>query len=76
MQIVPLAYFAGAVMLPRQLYQEKTGETYISLSVTPPVFDADEEAFNKRRQSTESVELTREIGELETSVPLLSSRGV
>jgi hypothetical protein len=59
-------------MLPRQLYQEKTGENYVSLSVTPPIFDVDEETYNKGR-STESVELTREIHELEISVPLLTA---
>ncbi|KAF9466410.1 hypothetical protein BDZ94DRAFT_1251885 [Collybia nuda] len=72
--IVPFAYILGAVMLPRQLYQEKSGESYVSLSVTPPVFEADDETYRRRKHSTESIELTREIGELETNVPLLSSR--
>ncbi|TFK42920.1 hypothetical protein BDQ12DRAFT_299490 [Crucibulum laeve] len=80
--IIPLAYIAGFVLLPRQFHQEKQGistgqESYIALSdgSSSPrsrlLFDTpedDAEEYKEYRPSR-SMETVRMVSEFETGVP-------
>ncbi|KAF8061487.1 hypothetical protein FPV67DRAFT_1509180 [Lyophyllum atratum] len=84
--IIPLAYFAGTVLLRRQFYQEKHGinpgsSNYLALSPSPinpdVVFEASDDVLDKSlsgRRGFESMDISRGARELESSVPLLKSR--
>ncbi|RDB24147.1 hypothetical protein Hypma_008826 [Hypsizygus marmoreus] len=85
--IIPLAYLAGTVLLPRQFHQERNGlnpstsGNYLALSISPPtrsvVFAAsdDDDVLEKytSRPMMESLDIARETQELESNVPLLNA---
>lgn len=82
-QIVPVSYLAGAILLPRQYYQERHGlnpgsGNYVSLSRGSPtshvIFEESDE-FDKTegRRGFESMDITHETAERESNVPLLNA---